>query len=72
MLEIVGAKINGNIITNVFSEIVAAAKRGADIEPLSRPHMKMMSSFDLGGNWDNMANGETLFLQKEDGSFEFN
>ena len=67
MKEIVGAIINYNIVTNSLIEIVKAAKQGSHIKPLDRLHMKFMSGCDLGRNWDDMANGGTLFWINDDG-----
>lgn len=67
MIEIVGAKINGSIITNSLTKIVEAAKVGMLHEVYDRKQMQFMSSCDLGRNWDLMANGPTLFLIGDDG-----
>jgi hypothetical protein len=59
--EIVGAKI-GSIITNDRKRIVDALQTNAPIEFLTREHMMLMATFDLGTNWAQMASGPTLFL----------
>lgn len=61
MREIVGARI-GNTITNRPDVIIQAVKANTVTEWLDRQRMKLMSSFDLGVNWDKMTNGPTLFL----------
>ncbi|MCK5385787.1 MAG: hypothetical protein KAJ39_01290 [Gammaproteobacteria bacterium] len=69
MIEIVGAIINNNVVTNSLRDIVIASKEGRIVEPLTRERMKFMSACDLGKNWDNMANGDTLFYQDNEGQF---
>jgi hypothetical protein len=59
--EIVGAQI-GTTITNDKTKIAEAIEANrTDIQFLDRLQMQLMSSCDLGINWDNMANGPTLF-----------
>lgn len=65
--EIVGAMINGSTITNSLSDIIAASKAGKLNQVYDRRQMQFMAACDLGRNWENMANGPTLFYQDEKG-----
>jgi hypothetical protein len=59
--EIVAAKINGSIITNDLTEIIAAAKCSAVYEFYDRKQMQFMAGCDLGKNWEDLSNSKTLF-----------
>ena len=63
--EIVAAKI-GNTITNSIPVIKASLLLGKDVQWLTRQHMKLMASFDLGARWEHLAKGRTLFEVEED------
>jgi hypothetical protein len=67
MQEIVGALINGRIVTNNMKNIAIAFQSGKLNQLYDRSQMKFMSKCDLGHNWDLMANGPTLFLIDDNG-----
>jgi len=66
MKEIVGAMI-GTIITNNPADIIRGLERNTVTRLLSKQEMQFMASFDLGRNWEVMANSRVLFCLDEDG-----
>ena len=64
---IVSLKIDGKI-TNDVKAVQAALKLNliSDIELVKKGVVELMSAFDLGPNWDNLAKARTLFYLKND------
>ncbi len=58
--EIVAAKINGHYITNNLADIVTAAKTNNINQLLNRDIVNLMTSFNLGANWLDLAKSQTL------------
>lgn len=66
MKEIVGAMI-GTIITNRPADIIRGLENNTITRLLSKQEMQLMASFDLGRNWEVMANSGVLFFLDDDG-----
>ena len=66
MKEIVGAMI-GTIITNNPADIIRGLENNTVTRLLSKQEMQLMESFDLGRNWEVMANSRVLFCVDDDG-----
>ena len=66
MKEIVGAMI-GTIITNNPADIIRGLENNTVTRLLSKQEMQLMASFDLGRNWEVMANSRVLFCVDDDG-----
>ena len=67
MKEIVGAIINGKIITNNPKHIIAALEMKLLTRWLFRGELEFMAVLDLGPQWDRLAKGQTLFLMDKQG-----
>jgi hypothetical protein len=67
MREIVAAKI-GSTITNDKAIVAQALDDGKSVEFLDLQHMRLMSSCDVGRNWDLLAQGKVWFRLACDGT----
>lgn len=64
--EIVGAMI-GTIITNNPADIIRGLENNTVVRLLSKQEVQLMASFDLGRNWEALADSKVLFCLADDG-----
>ena len=65
--DIVAARI-GSTITNSIPVIKSALELNREVEWLSRRRMAFMAAFDLGPQWQKLADSKTIFQVDDDGN----